>query len=493
MVPPKRCPIHLCLHEAEWDLTRLELYGVIDAIVSEDSDCFVLESKVLIQLLDINIAPDGVNCSAVMGSCWHEYVNKILPNPSTAEKANFAVLLGVDYLDRAYGNSVNKVKRIFADWRTSKEEVLSKIESNGQVGGKRSRAGIPGYAKTFKESSNIFQFSPCYLVESIIEGESCRDAFWNGQYTVRRGNLNVLPNHGDESTLFGFNPNDVIPPQTELKDLFDMRTWIRTRSPVENFVVPHPRNSKNEILPWGCLLDFVQVPIIMQPTQALVSYLESRGLSPRASNSRDQLISAVERVASQGEQGPAILPCTDVTGGGHYVNLEVLTCNEPIIWEIHGDTVLKQVRELRVRFDEAFMDVYFGVGRNGVRERAWGRITGGHFDIKTLQSTECNCRTTDGIERVRMLSIKCTPSMKKDVYTIYLVLRLSDDSFLPSPASRCNCPVGRLFCSHILAFIVLLGMMQNLTVTEDFHWFESSMPDPVKSLHSLCIPFQYVF
>lgn len=59
--------------EAEWDLTRLELDGVIDAIVSEDSDFFVLGSKVLIQLLDINIAPDGVNCSAVMGSCWQNF------------------------------------------------------------------------------------------------------------------------------------------------------------------------------------------------------------------------------------------------------------------------------------------------------------------------------------------------------------------------------------------------------------------------------------
>ena len=45
----------------------------------------------------------------------------------------------------------------------------------------------------------------------------------------------------------------------------------------------------------------------------------------------------------------------------------------------------------------------------------------------------------------------------------------------------------------MLAFIVLLGMMQTLRNTENFDWFESNMPDPVKSLHSLCIPFQYVF
>ena len=196
---------------------------------------------------------------------------------------------------------------------------------------------------------------------------------------------------------------------------------------------------------------------------------------------------------AQGARGPAILPCADIVGGGHYVNLEVLTCEEPIIWEIISEVVFKQVRVLRVKFNEEFTNLYFGVGRNGVRERAWNRIVGGHLDLTTLRSTTCNCRTLTGIDRVRIISIKCTPSMKKDVYTIYLILKTSDDSFLQAPASRCNCPVGRLFCSHMLAFVVLLGMMQSLNEIYDYAWLVANMPDPVKSLHSLCIPFQYVF
>ena len=109
-----------------------------------------------------------------------------------------------------------------------------------------------------------------------------------------------------------------------------------------------------------------------------------------------------------------------------------------------------------------------------------------------MQSAICNCRTTSGIDPVRILSIKCTLSMKKDAYTICLVFRMSNDTFVPPPASRCNCPVGRLFCSHMLAYIVLLGMMQTPREIETYEWFESNVPDPVKSLHSLCIPFQYV-
>jgi hypothetical protein len=479
--------------EAEWELSRLENDGIIDAVVSEDSDCFVLGCKIMIQLLDINIVHSEVNCSKVTGECWYEYVSTILPNPSRSKMADFAVLLGVDYLDRAHGNSISKVKQFFRKWRSNKEEVLSQIESNGQVKGKRSRAGIPGYVKTFRESSNIFQFAPCFCVQSVVNDCSLREAFWNDEYTVHRGNLTDLPDDSDEKSLFGFDPTDIFPTGFATLDLFKMRTWIRTLCPIENFIIPYPRNERDEILPWGCFLDFDAVPIRMQPTQTLISYLESRGLSPRPSNTRDQLISAVDRVSSQGAQGPPILPCSDITGGGHYVNLEVLTCEEPIIWETVGDVVQEEVQKLKIAFDEAFLDRHFGVGRNGVRERAWGRINGGHFDLKTIQSTVCNCRTPDGIERVRIFSIKCTPSMKKDVYTVYLVLKHADDTFLPAPASRCNCPVGRLFCSHMLAFIVLLGMMQTLESTENFEWFAANMPDPVKSLHSLCIPFQYVF
>ena len=94
--------------EAEWELCGLEKDGIIDAVVSEDSDCFVLGCRKMIQLLDIKVDPLGPNCSMTTGNCWADYVGNIIPNPSPAELADFAVLLGVDYLDRAYSNSVKK-------------------------------------------------------------------------------------------------------------------------------------------------------------------------------------------------------------------------------------------------------------------------------------------------------------------------------------------------------------------------------------------------
>jgi hypothetical protein len=227
---------------------------------------------------------------------------------------------------------VREVKSFFPNWRAEKEQILSQIENYGQVKGKRSRAGIPVYSKTFREASIIFQHAPCYEVEAIVAGETVRESFWNNSFLLRRGNLRQIPAGSTENGLFGFNPDSILPEGHSIMDLFSMKIWIRTSCSVFDFTVPFPRNDRNEILPWGCDLDFALVPVPMQPTPALIIFLECRGLSPRTTNTRVQLISAVERVVSQGQGGPAILPVTDIVGSGHYVNQEVLTCNEPILW-----------------------------------------------------------------------------------------------------------------------------------------------------------------
>ena len=479
--------------EAEWELCRLEADGIIDGVVSEDSDCLVLGCKLVIQQIDKGSDPLSLNCSMVTRKTWVDFVSEVIPEPTMSELSDFAVLLGVDYLDRAYGNSVLKVKSFFGNWRTNKGKILSSIESHSRVGVKRNRAGVPNYTLTFKRASNIFQFAPCFVDVPTTIGQTPRDAFWDDSYSVARGNLRVLDSNSLEASLFGFDPDDHLPTGFELKQLFIMTIWIRTSCPVQELAIPFFRNADNQILPWGCYLNFDTVPIHMQTTTALICFLECRGLSPRASNTRDQLNSAVERVLSQGTSSAPIIPLTSSEGGGHYINLEVLTCNDPILWEINSATVFGQVRNLTTAFDEDFILRYFGAGRNGVRERAWRRVHGGHFDLMSLQSTNCNCRTPEGVEAVTIFGMKCTPSVKKEVYTVYLILRASDNTFVQGPASRCNCPVGRLFCSHMLAFIILFDMMKYLTDEDSWEWFVSIMPEPVKSLHALCIAINYVY
>lgn len=227
--------------EAEWELCKLEIDGVIDAVASN-----------IIQLLDINVNSTDLNCTIISGNRWTDYVNDIIPDATLGEMAYFAVLLGVDYLERPYSNSVSKVKSFFPNWRKEKEDILLQMEKNDQLKGKRSRAGIPGYMNTLRASANIFQYAPCYVIEAAIPGETVRESFWSGSFLLRRGNLRRIPAGHSGIDLFGFNPESILPEDHTLMDLFSIKIWIRTSCSLLDFIVPFPRNDRNEILPWGC-------------------------------------------------------------------------------------------------------------------------------------------------------------------------------------------------------------------------------------------------
>ena len=201
--------------EAEWELCRLEADGIIDGVISEDSNCLVLGCQLVIQQLNKGSDPLGLNCSFVRRQTWVDLVSGVIADPTLSEFSDFAVLLGVDYLDCASGNSMTKVKSFFGDWRTIKDQTLSNIESHGQVGTKRSRAAIPNYCETFKRASNIFRFAPCFTIVPTVLGQSLREAFWEDSYYVRRGNLRALEANSSESTLFGFKPDDHLPSGVE--------------------------------------------------------------------------------------------------------------------------------------------------------------------------------------------------------------------------------------------------------------------------------------
>ena len=61
--------------EAEWELSRLEADGIIDGVVSEDSDCLVLGCKLVVQLLNKGADPLGLNCSFVRRETWVNLVS----------------------------------------------------------------------------------------------------------------------------------------------------------------------------------------------------------------------------------------------------------------------------------------------------------------------------------------------------------------------------------------------------------------------------------
>ena len=83
--------------EAEWELCKLERDGIIDAVASEDSDCFVLGCANIIQLIDVGASPTESNCTILSGNRWSDYVKEVLPDATLGDMADFAVLLGAKH------------------------------------------------------------------------------------------------------------------------------------------------------------------------------------------------------------------------------------------------------------------------------------------------------------------------------------------------------------------------------------------------------------
>lgn len=128
----------------------------------------------------------------------------------------------------------------------------------------------------------------------------------------------------------------------------------------------------------------------------------------------------------------------------------------------------------------------FGLN-NGVRRRAVVRVNSGHYDVTTWKTTTVKLLSTG--ETVTLLSIICTPSMKNEVYAVYLAF--SGGKFLLQP-SRCDCPNGKLFCSHMLGQLLLLYLMQR-NANWNIDALKLALPQPVKSVQGLPIAMQYAY
>ena len=148
------------------------------------------------------------------------------------------------------------------------------------------------------------------------------------------------------------------------------------------------------------------------------------------------------------------------------------------------------MRKSFVALDANTFNEIFGERKNGIRHRALLRIKSGHLDPQTLRSTRAQLRGA----RVEcfLFVVKVTPSMKAETYQVVVAANATTGEYIPAPCSRCDCQNGRLLCSHMLA---LLGMIY--LVQQHPNWslddLITAMPPPVKSMQNKPIPFDYVF
>jgi hypothetical protein len=175
--------------------------------------------------------------------------------------------------------------------------------------------------------------------------------------------------------------------------------------------------------------------------------------------------------------------------GSHYQSFEALVSDIKISWVADGDLIANEVRTNIVDISDAYLRRIFG-RRNGIRDRAWKRIVGGSFDFSNLKMSKLKMKSSGA--DVVVFKGTCVPSMKQPEYDFLIVFDLQTHMYIPAPVSRCGCPAGQFFCSHMLAWLVCICLLQSFPAVS-FADFVRGMPQPIKSIVAVPVPWSLMF
>lgn len=162
-----------------------------------------------------------------------------------------------------------------------------------------------------------------------------------------------------------------------------------------------------------------------------------------------------------------------------------ITCNND------KDDLLHFIRSIVPTVNPGYISTIFGDGMNGIRERGWLKFLSGSLDVLSLT---LGTAVMEGEEDpVKIIRIKCTPSMKSEVYDVSLSFKPNDSVIVYLPdKSKCDCPNGWLFCSHSQALFILIRLMQ---IKRDWTFDDlcKFMPPPIKSSQNLPLAARPMF
>ena len=153
---------------------------------------------------------------------------------------------------------------------------------------------------------------------------------------------------------------------------------------------------------------------------------------------------------------------------------------------------MQKVRAM-IPFDDRYINRVYGVTQNSQRERAWRRFADGNIDVRTLRYCS-NVTEIEGLEvPVDIFTLTVCTSMKASNYKVILVLKVEDCTPLPAPCTQCECPDGKGFCSHTLAFLIFIRMCQKFPQWTFQDLVKRIMPEPIRSAMSIPVPLVTMF
>jgi 5'-3' exonuclease len=486
--------------EADWQLVSLEKNGITDGSISEDSDLVALGGKLVISKLNFTKSTcDSFKIKEVLGVIG----NHVTPDiPWTIEILSaFCCFLGNDFIKRPPGQGPAELMELMNHYvRADTEDRGNMVDIIGTSGKfsdayvdstvvysgkkirkkKRKRSTViikadTVYGISWRRAVSLLSYAPVFSIDKDDGAVTC-------------GYLNPLPIGQSIDQLIGFNPFKDLDTNM-LLEYVTMNRWIRTNQALQ--CLKQPRNHNGALLPWGCYLDFQILPVNMQPRHTLEIYLACRGIRVNTSTTFKHIQDATKCILRQPNRDSRIQPVGDRGELGR----NLIQVRGSANWIHDPIDILNLIRTKLVGITDDKIDEIFGE-RDGVelRIRAKMRFESGHLDLSTIRYCECYSNEEENEnEKVYLLGIQCTASMKADVRDCFIAFCVTDGIFVPAPVSYCHCPCGRLFCSHMLAFLLFIGAIQHdKNNTMDWDEIVQCMPEPVKSMSALPIAVSFV-
>jgi len=475
--------------ESDFQLVYWELIGFTQGTFTTDSDIFAMGSDLVVDLLDLNSAYG--NCKILQRGEVQKQIMDGSEHWTTQDVILYSALSGCDFIPRLFRMKTESIEKFMRKYKDpsnteSLNDMLASFSTNQHWPAGNNKPGKPAtnYVEMVNFCVGLMMHAPVIdLVPSADEDDP-------GEYKIIP--MRALPDGKDWKDVIGLDPHEHFS-GVSVEESYKMEIWARTETKLPVIEQPQDPSNTSRTLPHGAYIDFNHLPIAVVPGTMLLLWLYYHGIPHPKGSSRYELVQQVTQAHQMGQElDEDRLTSVEAATAGSYISFDTILLLLPDTeWIADGDTLLSNLRGNSVaKITANYVNDIFGLGKNGIRERAWLRLVSGHLNIDTLKMANAKVELDGKEEDVKIFMMEVTPSMKNVVYNVYIVFT-SDGVYVPK-LSKCDCPNGWLFCSHTLACFMLFYLIQK----EDSWTFEdviSFMPVPIKSLQSVPFAASYVF
>ncbi len=469
---------HICAvaapFESDWQLAHFDNEKSVDCIYSSDSDLAILGCHHVISKLKSNGTCEYINpvkaCEVYNAENAKEHSSSPL-RINVEDLKYLSCFLGNDYISRPPGCGFKTGHKKFVSWvQNGRKDTAETLQPNFQI------------------ALNVYKYGPVFRIES---GEIFGDIS-----AVSLEPLSTMPGTWKETLIWMPTCGGA----TKRLKLFNLKYWARSKRSLSQLARP----SKNgKILPEGSTLIFGAntLPVEYTPRNDLIQYVTARSLRVKASVTNERLQKIVNDIIALKEKAPQPYP---IEAFHKVADRVVLILTHSIDGEDTKteDEALKTIRDNFVPLDDTKMNellnTQMSTSRNTLRKNALVRLQSGHLSIISIRVRKVSIsqKKTKGflftITAIPSLRDK-VPHMEHDCYTVSLCFEEQLDGnlfeFVPAPLSCCDCPKGKLFCSHMIAALLLISIIQQCELS--FDRLNKIMPESIRELQRVGITLDY--